>query len=163
MPSKNELISVSLVASSALRTVGTSSEFSHSQVRKVQTPLHGAGGSCPSTGKCSVNGSKRGMGNLNILDSGLMRVMGYSTLFIEEPLFRTLFSNETGQRYMEPRLSLFRLYMENPSELQDIWQVITWLDIIVSCDSHGLGIGFFEALLKSGTASELTHQIYTVL
>ena len=163
MPSKNEPISVSLVASSERRTVGTSYGFSHSQAQRAPTPPHGGEGSCPGTGKCSVNGSKRGMGNLNILDSGLVRVMGFSTLYIEAPLFRTLFSNETGLRYMEPRLSLFRLYMENPSELQDIWQVITWLDIIVSCDSHGHGVGFFEVLLKSGTASELTHQIYTVL
>lgn len=92
-----------------------------------------------------------------------MRVMESCTLYIEDPLFHTLFSKETGPRLMGHPLSLFRLYMVNPSELADIWQVIIWLDIVALHDSLGLGAGVLEVLSKSGIGSELGHQVYKVL
>jgi hypothetical protein len=89
--------------------------------------------------------------------------MGSSTLYIEDPLFHTLFSSVTGEKFMELQLSLFRLYMENPSELADIWQVIIWLDIMCFPVSLGLGAGVFVVLSKSGIGSGAEHQTYLVL
>jgi len=90
------------------------------------------------------------MENLSISDLGLMRVLESSTLYIEDPIFRIDSLKEAGPTSTGPKLSIFRLYVENQGVLLGISSVIIWLDTIVSCDKAGRGAGCFEALFVVG-------------
>lgn len=138
-------------------------ESSRSPPHQVQTRRLGEDVVSRAIGRCFENGSKSSTGGSSILGSGLVRALVSSTLYIEDPMFHTLFSKETGNRYMGPQLSLFRLYMGNQDEFRDIWQVIIWLDIMIFPDNRGVGDGYFGVLSKSGIGSGMAHQIWQVL
>ena len=90
----------------------------------------------------------------NIAELGPMRVMASSTLYIglaKKVLFRISGLSESGIGYTVPRLSLFRHYVEKTNALPDTFLPITFLDIILSCDNLGRGIGVFVALFVHGT------------
>jgi hypothetical protein len=99
----------------------------------------------------------------NIAEYEQMRVMASSTLYImleKKAIFRTLGLKESGIESTAPKLSIFRLYVEKANELPDIWFPITFLDIIVSCDSRGHGAGAFVVLCVHGTKYGLGRIVY---
>jgi len=82
-----------------------------------------------------------------------MRVLEFSTLYIElgkRVSFPIAGLKGSGIVSTVPKLSIFRNYVEITNELPGTWLPITWLDIILSCDNLGRGIGVFVVLCVSG-------------
>ena len=125
-------------------------ELSLSRVRQAILARLREGKSLPSGFRFLENAySVSGGVSLNTCVYAPARVLVSSILSTKVPLFPILGSKSSGTIYTGLKSSLFRLFMAENDSL-GILCPIMWLDITLSCDKVGRGVGYSVDLWGSG-------------